>query len=102
MGVLFSGVMNDPAYKQGEEYVLFLREGPEVSVGGGKTKTQAIVSPEGRFRVDNGETLTAMSPRDFAKGLNGSKASELTERAKNASGNRLRDPAITRRPNREE
>lgn len=92
LGVLFSGVMNDPAYKVGEEYVLFLRGGPEVSVGSQKMKTQAIISPEGRYKVGRNKTITAMSPRDFARGMNGKNAKNLKDKAKNANKGRSNSP----------
>lgn len=85
-GVLFSAIMNDPAYKVGEEYVLFVREGPTLKVSGREVKTQGIVSPEGRYRVKADKTLVPMSDRAFAKQLRGKPAKQLKEQAAKAAG----------------
>lgn len=81
MGVLFSGVMDDPAYAVGEEYVLFLRAGPELEIGTSREKTIRIVAPEGRYKIENG-TLTPMSTRDFAKELKGKPPEELRRKVR--------------------
>lgn len=46
--------VEDPPYARGEEYVLFLRPGPEVRVGGATLKASRIISPRGRYRVKGG------------------------------------------------
>ena len=86
MAVLFSGVMEDPAYKVGEEYVLFVRKGPSLKVEGQDVATQAIISPEGRYRVKADQTLEPMSAREFAKQFRGKAKKELRDGAVKATG----------------
>jgi hypothetical protein len=86
MAVLFSGVMEDPAYKVGEEYVLFVRKGPALKVDGQDVLTQAIISPEGRYRVKADQTLEPMSQREFAKLYRGKGKKELRDNAAKAHG----------------
>lgn len=86
MAVLFSGVMEDPAYKVGEEYILFVRAGPTLAVGGQQVQTQAIVSPEGRYKVKADKTVEPMSSRDFARQLRGRGAKDLREAAAKDAG----------------
>lgn len=86
MGVLFSAIMEDPAYKVGEEYVLFVRQGPKLKVQGQDVQTLGIVSPEGRYRVKTDKTLEPMSDREFAKQLRGKPVKELKDRAARAAG----------------
>lgn len=86
MAVLFSGVMQDPAYRVGEEYVLFLRAGPKLKAEGADVVTQAIVSPEGRYRVNADQSVEPMSDKAFAKGLRGKGKKDLRDRAAKAHG----------------
>lgn len=86
MAVVFSSLMNDPGYKAGEEYMLFVREGPTLRVEGRPVKTMGIISPEGRYLVRDDETVVPMSPRDFAQQLRGKPVRELKQRAAQAAG----------------
>ena len=82
----FIGLEGDPPYKVGEEYVLFLTEGPELEEEkGGKVKPKVIVSPEGRYKVTAGG-LAPMSDRKFAKDLKGKEAKDLTDKVKRGKG----------------
>jgi len=81
MGVVMSAIMDDPGYKVGEEYVLFLREGPALNVGGQKVETQAAVSPEGRWRKDQTGKVQPMSDKPWAQQMRGKSADELKGRA---------------------
>jgi hypothetical protein len=86
MAVLFSGVMQDPAYKVGEEYVLFVRGGPRLKAEGADVQTMAIVSPEGRYRVNADQSVEPMSDKAFAKLLRGRGKKELRDKAAKAHG----------------
>ena len=54
-------LMDDPVYREGESYLLFLMDGPEVTVDGSPVKTMAVISPEGRYRVSTGGRLEPIS-----------------------------------------
>lgn len=76
------GLVGDPPYEVGDEYVLFLSEGPEVEEERGrKVKPMRIVSPEGRYKVTR-EGLVPMSEREFAQAQKGKPAEDLTARVK--------------------
>lgn len=68
---------DDPGYALGERYVLFLTDGPTVTVAGTAVKTQALVSPEGRYAVTQSGTLVPHSRLPFAGQLRGQKLSVL-------------------------
>lgn len=84
MGVLFSAVMGDPEYRVGEDYLLFLRKGPDMKVGGRSQATLRAVSPEGRWKVDSRGRLQPMSDKGWAKQLRGKPAKELKDKAAQA------------------
>lgn len=86
MGVLFSAVMGDPEYKAGEEYLMFVREGPTLKVGGQSVATQAAISPEGRWKVDRSGRLEPMSDKPWAERMRGKPAKELRDQAAAAKG----------------
>lgn len=80
------GLEGDPPYEVGEEYVLFLAEGPSLEEErGGRAKPMRIVSPEGRFRVTK-EGLQPMSGREFAQSLRGKPAREIKEMVRGSRG----------------
>lgn len=62
---------DDPPYRVGERYVLFLREGPTITVGGMQVRTQAVIAPEGRFGIAADNTLLPASTLQFARSLRG-------------------------------
>jgi hypothetical protein len=55
--VIYSAMMDDPPYRTGESYVLFIRPGPRLQVDGAELQTSAIVNPAGRYRVRPDNTL---------------------------------------------
>lgn len=59
------GAMEDPPYARGEEYVLFLRAGPQTRVSGTAVKTSRIVSPRGRYRI-RGDRVEPMARAGWA------------------------------------
>jgi hypothetical protein len=59
----------DPLYQVGEEYLLFLEDGPR--------GMKRAVSPEGRFRVERAGALVAMVQNDATKELHGKAAVAL-------------------------
>ena len=63
-------MMDDPPYLRGEQYVMFLKPGPEVGSGGSRVASQRLVSPEGRYRVRGGR-LEPVTDRGFAPGFRG-------------------------------
>lgn len=69
---------DDPAYQTGERYVLFLRSGPTVAVGGQQIATQRVLSPEGRYRVRSDDTVEPISTRAaFAREQRGKRLADL-------------------------
>lgn len=48
-----SGILldDDPAYKVGNQYLLFLTSGPNVSIKGRSVRTMAVIAPQGRYGV---------------------------------------------------
>ena len=56
----------DPEYVVGERYVLFLDKGPELEKG-----LQAVIAPEGRYKIDSSDALVAVENRGLAKKLDG-------------------------------
>lgn len=67
---------DDPAYRRGERYLLFLSEGPEMTVGGERIQTRRLISPEGRFLIKQGKLSSFITPRTgFVKEFHGSRPS---------------------------
>lgn len=60
---------DDPGYKVGERYTLFLRDGPTIKLGGNLVPTKAIISPEGRYRIKPDNKIEPMTKRGFSGGL---------------------------------
>lgn len=65
----------DPPYEVGEIYVLFLQPGPTL----GRTETQAVFAPEGRYRVDSEGRLEPVTERGFAPKMAGMPLEALEE-----------------------
>ncbi|MGI9039029.1 MAG: hypothetical protein ACR2GQ_09215 [Gemmatimonadota bacterium] len=78
---------DDPPYRQGEEYVLMLRRGPEVRVGGRNVRTQRVVSPEGRYGIRNGRVEPASERVEFARTQRGRSVDELKGAVQRAQPN---------------
>lgn len=68
-----------PPYKVGEQYALFLMDGPTVNVAGSPVKTQALISPEGRYAITPDDKLRPVTMRAFAGQLRGQKVSALEQ-----------------------
>lgn len=68
---------DDPGYKVGEKYVLFVRKGPQLKTQGATIDTMAATNPEGRFRVRGDNKLDAMTPLGYAGKLHGKDLKEL-------------------------
>lgn len=68
---------DDPAYKVGEKYLLFVRKGPQVTVSGATIQTHAIISPTTRFRIGANNRLEAMTQRGFAPQFAGKNLRDL-------------------------
>jgi len=63
---------NNPPYKRGERYLMYLDNGPKVRVKGKVVQTVSAISPEGRMAIDNKGNLKAVSKRGgMAQELNG-------------------------------
>ncbi len=68
---------DDPDYKMGEKYLLFVRKGPQVNVDGKSTQTNAIVSPTTRFRIGANNLLETVTNNGFAPGFKGKSLRDL-------------------------
>jgi hypothetical protein len=85
----------DPAYKVGERYTLFVRTGPKLKVKGRAVATQAIISPEGRYRLSKSNKLEPLSNLGFAGKLKAKKLdvlkSQISSIQTKIDKNKLRD-----------
>lgn len=68
---------DDPEYKVGEKYLLFVRKGPQVTVSGAAIQTHAIISPTTRFRIGANNRLETMTQRGFAPQFAGKNLRDL-------------------------
>lgn len=69
---------DDPAYKVGEDYLLFIvKEGPKLKVKGKSVQTSAIVSPEGRYKVSKTNKLDPVRKRGFAGKYKGKDVADI-------------------------
>jgi hypothetical protein len=60
-----SYVIYDPTRNEKKvKYLLFLRPGPQLTVGGTHVATRAVVAPEGRYMVDASNKLKPAVPQD--------------------------------------
>lgn len=71
---------DDPEYKQGERYLLFVRKGPNITEGGRATDTMAIISPTTRFRLSASNKLEAVTDVGFAPRVRGRDLKEIEPR----------------------
>lgn len=55
-------IHDDQAYKPGESYVMFLREGPQVTMRGQRVATKTLLNPSTRFRVEAGGKIDPVIP----------------------------------------
>lgn len=71
---------DDPPYKVGQKYIIFLQDGPTVGDRTGKqVRTLTMVNPSLRFQVLPGNKLRpAATTMDFSKQLDGKPLTELT------------------------
>lgn len=70
---------DDPAYRVGERYILFVRKGPRLTVGGAPVETQAVVAPAGRHRISPDNRLEPVTQLGFAGQLRGQALQQLEE-----------------------
>jgi len=71
---------DDPPYESGKRVVLFLMDGPELTDGGSRIKTKAVISPEGRYEIEADGKVKPATKHSFAAQFAGKKQEEL-ERA---------------------
>lgn len=69
-------VLEDPEYRRGERYLLFVKEGPRL---GGASSLKRVVSPEGRYRVSRSGTIEPLSRRDWAVSHRGRRLAAFEE-----------------------
>jgi len=80
-------MMDDPPYQRGEQYVMFLKPGPEVGSGGARVASQRLVSPEGRYRVRGGR-IEPVTDRGFAPRMRGRSLTDFEGELNRAAGRR--------------
>ncbi|UQN09379.1 hypothetical protein [Deinococcus sp. QL22] len=85
---------DDPEYKEGQQYVLFLRPGPELD----GEKTLRVIAPEGRYLLE-GQRLMAVTTRGAAKEIAGLSLSQLAARLKALSATRFPTGDVQLLPN---
>lgn len=64
-------IHDDQAYKVGENYVMFLRDGPAVKMKGQQMATKALLNPSTRFRVEKDNKVTPMIPDGLGQSFKG-------------------------------
>jgi hypothetical protein len=64
-------IHDDQAYKVGESYVMFLRDGPQVSVKGKRVATKSLLNPSTRFRVERDNKVTPTIPDGLGQSFKG-------------------------------
>ncbi|MGD9850880.1 MAG: hypothetical protein AB7T38_06420 [Nitrospirales bacterium] len=64
-------IHDDQAYKVGEDYVMFLRDGPQVRVKGRQIATKTLLNPSTRFRVENDNRITPTIPDGLGQPFKG-------------------------------
>jgi len=71
---------DDPEYKEGERYLLFVRKGPNITEGGRAVGTMAIISPTTRFRLSAADALEPVTDTGFAPQVKGRNLKEIEPR----------------------
>jgi hypothetical protein len=64
-------VHDDQNYKVGENYVMFLRDGPRVKVKGRQMTTKTLLNPSTRFRVGKDNKVTPTIPHGLGRHYKG-------------------------------
>lgn len=64
-------IHDDQDYKVGENYVMFLRDGPPVRVKGRQVNTKTLLNPSTRFRVENDNRITPTIPDGLGQPFKG-------------------------------
>ncbi len=64
-------VHDDQAYQVGENYVMFLRDGPQVKMKGKRIATKTLVNPSTRFKVGKDNRVTPLIPDGLGKPFKG-------------------------------
>lgn len=62
---------DDQEYKVGENYVMFLRDGPQVKMKGKRIATKSLVNPSTRFKVGKDNRVTPLIPDGLGKPFKG-------------------------------
>jgi hypothetical protein len=57
---------DDPPYSVGERKLLFLTDGPTVTVAGASVRTQRLIAPEGRYLIKPDNKLQGVTERGLA------------------------------------
>lgn len=64
-------IHDDQDYKVGENYVMFLRDGPQVRVKGRRVATKTLLNPSTRFRVESDNKVTPTIPDGLGQPFKG-------------------------------
>lgn len=64
-------IHDDQDYKVGENYVMFLRDGPNVRVKGRQVATKTLLNPSTRFRVEKDNRITPTIPDGLGQSFKG-------------------------------
>ncbi len=62
---------DDREYKVGENYVMFLRDGPKVKMKGKRVATKSLVNPSTRFKVEKDNKVTPLIPDGLGRPFKG-------------------------------
>ena len=64
-------IHDDQPYKVGENYVMFLRDGPQVSIKGQRVVTKSLLNPSARFRVEQDNRIMPLIPDGLGQPFRG-------------------------------
>ncbi len=64
-------IHDDQDYKVGENYVMFLRDGPQVKIKGRTVATKSLLNPSTRFRVEKDNRVTPLIPDGLGQQFKG-------------------------------
>lgn len=62
---------DDQEYKVGENYVMFLRDGPQVRVKGRKVATKSLLNPSTRFKIERDNRIMPVIPDGLGQPFKG-------------------------------
>ena len=79
-------IHDDQDYKVGENYVMFLRDGPQVKVKGQRIATKTLVNPSTRFKVEQDNKVTPLVPDGLGRPFKGNSIQQFKDVIQKTNG----------------